>query len=111
MQDLMAELRMQMRLLDAALKEFKERGKHRAECERAYRVAKAEFVTRQRAEGVPVSIVADLAKGDRDIAMLCMKRDIADTLYDSSREAINVFKLKIRTINDQIEREWGNRGE
>lgn len=109
MQDLVRKMDRHMRLLDAALTESKERGRKRAECEQAYRIAKAQHITRLRADGVPVSIVADLAKGDKDIARLCMERDIADTLYESSREAINVYKLKIRTISDQIQREWEQR--
>ena len=35
-----------------------------------------------------------------------MERDIAQTLYDSSKEAINSYKLQIRIVQEQIQREW-----
>ena len=35
-----------------------------------------------------------------------MEKDIALSLYESSKEAINAYKLKIRVLNDQISREW-----
>ena len=38
---------------------------------------------RLRAEGVPVTIISDLCRGNEKIADLKLKRDIAETLYES----------------------------
>jgi hypothetical protein len=37
-----------------------------------------------------------------------MKRIIAETMYKSTLEAINVLKLKIRIMENQYDKEWGN---
>lgn len=104
--DSMQEMSTLRVLLDRAVSEAKERGKLLAKCEHDYRVAKAKYILQQRTEGTPVTILADLAKGEQAIAKLCMERDIAQTLYDSSKEAINSYKLQIRIVQEQIQREW-----
>jgi hypothetical protein len=48
-----------------------------------------------------------LARGNERIANLKMNRDVKETLYKSALEAINVYKLQIRLISEQLEREWG----
>lgn len=104
--DIMQEMSSLRVMLDRAVTEAKERGRVLAKCEHDYRVAKAKYILQQRTEGTPVTILADLAKGEENIARLCMERDIAQTLYDSSKEAINSYKLQIRIVQEQIQREW-----
>lgn len=104
--DIMQEMSTLRVMLDRAVSEAKERGKKLAQCEHDYRVAKAKYILQQRADGTPVTIISDLAKGEENIARLCMERDIAQTLYDSSKEAINSYKLQIRIAQEQIQREW-----
>ena len=104
--DIMQEMSTLRVMLDRAVTEAKERGRVLAKCEHDYRVAKAKYILQQRTEGTPVTILADLAKGEGHIARLCMERDIAQTLYDSSKEAINSYKLQIRIVQEQIQREW-----
>lgn len=87
--DIMQEMSTLRVMLDRAVSEAKERGKKLAQCEHDYRVAKAKYILQQRTDGTPVTIISDLAKGEESIARLCMERDIAQTLYDSSKEAIN----------------------
>ena len=104
--DIMQEMSTLRVMLDRAVTEAKERGRVLAKCEHDYRVAKAKYILQQRTEGTPVTILADLAKGEEHFARLCMERDIAQTLYDSSKEAINSYKLQIRIVQEQIQREW-----
>ena len=47
------------------------------------------------------------SKGEEEIARLRLERDIAESLYESAQEAINVQKLKIRVLENQLSREWG----
>ena len=104
--DIMQEMSTLRVMLDRAVSEAQERGKKLAQCEHDYRVAKAKYILQQRTDGTPVTIISDLAKGEESIARLCMERDIAQTLYDSSKEAINSYKLQIRIVQEQIQREW-----
>ncbi len=106
MNDLYSEMKLNISMLDKAITESKARGSHSAQCESKYRIALAKYMTERRAEGVPVTILSDLSRGDPEIARLRMEKDIALSLYESSKEAINAYKLKIRVLNDQISREW-----
>ena len=42
-----------------------------------------------------------------DIADLRYKRDIAEGLVRSAEEGINFYKLKIREMESQYNKEWG----
>ena len=106
--ELWDEIMTEQALLDRAVQELKPRGRTKAETEREYRMALSKRLTVLRAEGQPVTHLLDIAKGEEDIAKLRMERDIAESLYDSAVEAINAQKLKIRILEGQLSREWGN---
>ena len=96
-----------MYMLETAVTEMKERSKKFAEAEHNYRVALSQRLTELRAEGQPVTHLGDIARGAKKIASLKLARDIAEGLYDSSKEAINMYKLKIKVLEGEYEREWG----
>lgn len=92
--------------LNAAVKLSKKRGKELARAESEYRIALAAKILQERDKGTPVTIVSDVSRGSPEIAKLRFERDCAEVLYKSAVEAINVYKLQIRCIEAQIEREW-----
>lgn len=104
--DLIQEIGAKSALLDAAIKQLGIRGKAYAQAEHDYRVAMRKKILDERAKGTPVTIISDLCRGDPDVAKLRLERDIALTVYESAQEAINGFKLQIRILDSQIEREW-----
>lgn len=107
--DLYIELDTKVKMLDSALSEFRKRGEAHAAARRDYQVALSKEILIQRDKGVPVTIISDICKGDISIAELRLKKDIAESLYKSAGEAINSYKLQIRIIEGQIDREWGRR--
>lgn len=109
MQDLMREQREKLDLLNQAVSSLKERGSLRAETEKAYRVALSKRLAQLRADKQPVTHLSDIARGEEEIAQLRLNRDLADVLYKSAQEAINNYKLQIRIIEAQIQREYGDR--
>lgn len=106
--ELLLELNNKTRLLDAAIRELKARGSAYAQAERDYRVAMAKRILYERDKGTPVTIISDLCRGDQEIAKLRFERDVAEVVYKSAQEAINGYKLQIRILDSQIDREWGN---
>lgn len=101
------EIEKNMQMLEKAVSEMRDRSKKLAEAEHNYRVALSQRLTELRAEGQPVTHLADIARGEKKIASLRLARDIAEGLYDSSKEAINMYKLRIKILEGQFEREWG----
>ncbi|SCH19866.1 Uncharacterised protein [uncultured Clostridium sp.] len=106
--NLMDELWQKFKMLDAAIKELRSRGSAYAQAEQDYRVELAKCILLEREKGTPVTIISDVCRGDRTIAGLKFNRDVADVVYKSALEAVNVYKLQIRILDEQIEREWGH---
>lgn len=107
-QDLMLELQEKLRLLDAALATYGTRGRAYAEAERDYRVELRKLILTERVNKTPTSIIGDVCRGDPTIAEMKFQRDVAEATYKSAIEAINIYKLQIRVLENQIEREWKN---
>lgn len=93
-------------MLEKALSEFSKRGKAYAEAEQDYRIALAQKILLLRDQGYPATLISDLARGDKEVARLKFERDCAETVYDSAKEGINVFKKQIDVLREQIDREW-----
>lgn len=106
MQDLLNEISAQSRKLDIALSELGKRGRSYAEAERKYRVALKQKILIERDKGTPVTIISDICRGSEEIASLRYDRDVAEIMYKSALEAINVYKLQLRLLENQADREW-----
>lgn len=105
-EDLIQEIGAKSALLDAAIKQLGIRGRAYAQAEHDYRVSMRKKILEERTNGTPVTIISDLCRGNPEIAKLRLERDIALTVYESAKEAIQTYKLQIRILDAQIEREW-----
>jgi hypothetical protein len=94
--------------MEEALKQLKERGRTFAEAERDYKVAMRTEILKLRDEGKPATLILQLCYGTPNIAKLRLDRDIAEAMYKSAQEAINVKKLKIRIMENQYDREYSH---
>ena len=95
-------------VMETALKELGLRGKKFADAERQYKIAMRVEILKLRDEGQPATLVLQLCYGTPSIAKLRYERDLAETMYKSALEAVNVYKLKIRIMENQYDKEWGN---
>lgn len=105
-QDLMIELQGRVQMLDKALQCLGNRGRAYARAEHDYRVALAQKMLTERDKGMPVTILGDICRGDREIAKKKFDRDVGESAYKAALEACNVYKVQIRVLENQIEREW-----
>ena len=103
MQDLYIELSTLRTDLNKAITILKKRGQAKAIAERDYRVAVAKEILKLRDEGIAVTIINDLVRGNEDIAELKLNRDIAETLYESAMQYIYSNKLNIGIVERQME--------
>ena len=105
-QDLYVNLQTKVSLLDEALKQIKQRGKTYAKAEHDYRAALSKKIVTERDNGVPVTIISDICRGSAEIAKLKFERDAAEAIYRAALEAINVYKLQVKLLESQIDREY-----
>jgi len=95
------------KILDKAVQDMASRGEVFARARAEYQIALSSRLLELRADGYAVTHLLDIAKGEPKIAELRLKKDIAEGLYKSIIEGINVYKLKLRVLDAQIQREWG----
>jgi hypothetical protein len=105
MQDLLNELNRQRKTLDRAISALVKRGTERAEAERNYRVALAKEILLHRDAGMPVTIISDVCRGKEEIADLKMKRDIAETMWETCLQKIYSCKINIGILEGLMEAE------
>lgn len=108
--DLVNEIFKLQEELNASIGRLAENGKSLAQAERDYKITLRTEALKLRAEkGLPVTLIAQIIYGVPEVANLRFKRDIAETIYNTNQEHINATKLKMRILENQIQREWGNK--
>lgn len=95
-----------IRLLDVALMEAKARGRRLVEAEAAYYSAKAHETFELLEQGYANTTVQGVIKGQDKTGVAMRAYHAAQVEYDNAKEAINVYKLKLRSLEAEIEREW-----
>ena len=93
-------------LLNTALGEYKKRGTEYANAYKNYRIALAKELLRLKDLGTPVTAAHDIARGKEDIAEYKRQEIIAETLYKSCQEAINSYKLQIKILQENINKDY-----
>lgn len=105
--DLIKQLEDLTEKLNKAQKAFKDNGEAYANAERLHDISFAKALLEEKENGVQATIIEKVVKGRDDIAELKFKLNVAETLFKAADKAIDSYKLQMRMINDQIQREWG----
>ena len=82
--------------LNDAQKVLYKQARDKAETERIYRMNLAQEILRLRAEGQPVAIVGDLARGS--CADEKFNRDLAESRFRATLEAVETIKVQISAL-------------
>lgn len=106
--DLLNELWKTSELLGKALEQLKDRGRDYAKAYTTYRKMLAKELLRLKAEGMQATLCGDVARGKEEIAEAKEQEIITESLYKSCQEAINVYKVQIKILQEQLSREWTN---
>ena len=81
-----------------------------AEAEREYKLTLRTEALKLRASEMPVTLINNVIYGVPDVAEKRFKRDVEQATYEANKEHINITKLKLRILEAQLSREWGNAG-
>ena len=96
-------------LLDKAIKELKNTGKDYAEAYTSYRIALAKELLKLKDEGMAITLAGDIARGKPEIARLKFNEISKEAIYKANLESINATKLRIKIIEEQIQRDYSLR--
>lgn len=95
-------------LLYKSVEELAKTGREYATAYTNYRVALAKELVKLKDEGYAITLAGDIARGKSEIAKLKFEEIAKEAVYKANQETINVLKLQIKIIENQIAREWGN---
>ena len=108
--DLVNDIQQLMNELSASIKVLRKNGNELAQAESDYKICLRQEALKLRAEeNMPVTLINQIIYGVPEVAEKRLKRDIAQTMYNTNQEHINVTKLKLRLLEAQLNREWGNK--
>lgn len=93
---------------EKSLSEYKKWYKEYAKREHDYRIALSKRLLQRKIEGIPTTILADVVRGEEDIAELKEQRDIAEGLMKSAEKGTDFYKLTARLMDSQTMREYGS---
>ena len=97
--------------LTRSIKVLKNNGQKLAEAERDYKIILRQEALKLRANDMPVTLINQIVYGISEVADKRLQRDVAEATYTANQEHINVTKLKLRILENQLAREWGNAGK
>lgn len=105
--DIVNELNEKSRLLDNSIKMLRKTGSDYAKAYTDYRIALAKELLILKDEGYAITLAGDIARGKPEIAHLKFEEISKEAIYKANMESINVLKLQIKILENQIEREYG----
>lgn len=94
------------RRLNEGIKLMGKYGREYAQAECDYKIALSQEALKLRAEDMPVTLIDKVVYGK--VADQRFKRDTAEVLWKTAQENVNSLKLRMRILDNQIAREWGN---
>ena len=110
--DLYNDLQTLTERLNTSVKALRKYGQELAECEKNYKVTlRQEALKLRNDENMPVTLINQIIYGVPEVANKRFKRDVAQAMYDTSKENVNVLKLQLRVLEGQMQREWSNKYE
>lgn len=108
--DLYNEIQNKINELNVSLKKLRETGTACAEAERDYKITLRQEALKLRSEkDMAVTLIQQVVYGVPEVAEKRFKRDVAEAIYQANQEAIQTIKLQIRIMENQLQREWGDK--
>lgn len=106
--DLFTELEKKINELNKSLKKLRETGTDFAEAERDYKITlRQEALKLRNDDKLAVTLIQQIVYGVPEVANKRFNRDVKEAIYKANQEAINVLKLQIRILENQLQREYG----
>lgn len=106
--DLVQEIMMLQGKLTTSIRALANNGKALAQAEMEYKICLRQHALKLRDDGTPVTLINQVIYGEQEVAEKRFKRDIAETMRDVAQENINILKLQLRLLNDQLNKEWSD---
>lgn len=108
--DLYTELQKLTDDLEISIKSLRKTGTAYAQAERDYKVLLRQECLKLRDDGMAIGMIDKTCYGIPQVAEARFRRDVAEVTYKANLEAINSIKLRMRLVENQLQREWSATG-
>ena len=96
--------------LDISIKHLRKTGTAYAQAEKDYKILLRQECLKLRDEGMAIGMIDKTCYGIPEVAEARFQRDVAKAVYTANLEAINSIKLRMRLVENQLQREWSATG-
>ena len=107
--DLLNELNLLCQKLSQAIKLMSQYGKELAVAEKNYKIALRQEALKLRSGDMAVTLIQQVVYGVPEVADKRFKRDVAEAMFKTAQENINVLKLQTRVLETQLKLEYGEK--
>lgn len=101
-QEIMEQIKKAQRELTILNNKLFQYGQEKEYAEQKYRIELSKKLLELRLNKCTTAIINDIARGDKGISTLRLKRGLADNKYTVCREAINNKRLEIETLRSLL---------
>ena len=108
--ELYEELRKLTEDLEISIRQLRKTGTAYAQCEKDYKVLLRQECLKLRDEGMAIGLLDKTCYGIPEVAEARFRRDVAKAVFIANQEAINSIKLRMRLVENQLQREWSATG-
>lgn len=105
--DLYLELNQLNNHLKQAIEDLRLEGVEYAKAERDYKITLRQKALELRANDMAITLIDKVVYGIEEVANKRFERDKHETFYKTTQEKINTIKLRIRILDNQISRDYG----
>lgn len=82
-------------------------GNELADAEKEYKIILRQEALKLRNEkNMPVTLINQIIYGIPEVAERRFKRDVAETMYNTAQEQINIQKIQLRLLETQLKLDW-----
>ena len=96
--------------LEISIKSLRKTGTAYAQAEKDYKVLLRQECLKLRDEVMAIGMIDKTCYGIPAVAEARFRRDVAEATYKANQEAINSIKLRMRLVENQLQREWSATG-
>ena len=108
---LLDEIQRIYELLDISIKSLKKTSEAYAKAEMDYKILLRQECLKLKDGGMAIGMITLTCYGIPSVAEARFKRDIAEATYKANQEAINAYKLQLKLLDNQINRDYGMEGK
>ena len=97
-----------LRMANAECEQIGPTGAAAGEAEGEYRAALRNAIMRLRADGIPATLVKDIAKGEEQVVRAWVRYCTAEAIHKATIEAEMLHKKEADIYRDEVNRGWAN---